>query len=245
MADVTRTMQSEGFSPHTSFHFDRKNPRTPDQEFTTEDKVLDYLVKHADVDELVTSMQSSGWVDFEPLIVQRSDSTVLEGNRRLAALRLLTDPAIRERLGYKLPNDGSIPDLPEKVRVRWVDDRAEARSFIAFKHINGPFKWDALAKAKYAAIWLDEGEQAAKVARQIGDTHNTVLRLVNGCVCWNRQRRMGLPSTISPLVDSIFPTSIPHLRGRIRASFSGFQKSQIASSQRTPCRRTTPNSSKN
>jgi len=65
---------------------------------------------------------------------------------------LLTDLAIRERLGYKLPNDGSIPDLPEEVRVRWVDDRAEARSFIAFKHINGPFKWDALAKAKYAAI---------------------------------------------------------------------------------------------
>jgi hypothetical protein len=70
--------------------------------------------------------------------------------------------------------------LPEEVRVRWVADRNEARSFIAFKHINGPFKWDALAKAKYAAQWLDEGEKIDKVSKQIGDTHNTVLRLVNG-----------------------------------------------------------------
>ena len=179
MANAVKKLTEE-FAKHASLHFDLKNPRTPDHEFTKEDEVLAYLIKHADVDELVTSMQSSNWVDFEPLIVQRSNNTVLEGNRRLAALRLLTCPAVRERLGYKLPNDGSVPRLPEEVRVRWVDDRAEARSFIAFKHINGPFKWDALAKAKYAAIWLDEGEQVTKVAKQIGDTHNTVLRLVNG-----------------------------------------------------------------
>src|SRR5262249_44439634 len=47
-------------------------------------------------------------------------------------------------------------------------------------HINGPFKWDALAKAKYAAQWLDEEEDVEKVSKQIGDTHKTVLRLVNG-----------------------------------------------------------------
>lgn len=70
--------------------------------------------------------------------------------------------------------------LPEEVRVRWVSNRSEARAFIAFKHINGPFKWDALAKAKYAAQWLEDGEPVDKVSKQIGDTHKTVLRLVNG-----------------------------------------------------------------
>jgi hypothetical protein len=105
---------------------------------------------------------------------------VLEGNRRLAALRLLSDGPARKRLAYKIPNDESTPDLPDEVRLRWVEDRSEARAFIAFKHINGPFKWDALAKAKYAAQWLDEGAELDKVSKQIGDTHNTVLRLVNG-----------------------------------------------------------------
>jgi hypothetical protein len=98
----------------------------------------------------------------------------------LAALRLLTNEATRTRLNYKLPNEGSIPNLPNEVRVRWVANRNEARAFIAFKHINGPFKWDALAKAKYAAQWLDDGEAIEGVSKQIGDTHKTVLRLVNG-----------------------------------------------------------------
>ena len=170
----------DGFLRHADLQFDLKNPRTPDRDFASEDDVLEYLTKYCDVDELVTSILSSNWVDYEPLIVQRKTNIVLEGNRRLAALRLLTNPATREKLGYRLPNDGGIPQLPNEVRVRWVNDRTEARSFIAFKHINGPFKWDALAKAKYAATWLDEGVPAETVARQIGDTHNTVLRMVNG-----------------------------------------------------------------
>jgi hypothetical protein len=171
---------SDYFEAHDSLHFDRNNPRSGEREFSNEDEVLKFLILNADVDELVTSMQSAGWVDFEPLIAEEKTGVVLEGNRRLAALRLLTDEGTRNRLGYKIPNDGSIPKLPEKVRVRWVANRNEARAFIAFKHINGPFKWDALAKAKYAAQWLEDKDDLNSVSKQIGDTHNTVLRLVNG-----------------------------------------------------------------
>lgn len=165
---------------HLSLRFDRNNPRSGDREFSNDDEVLKYLIQHADIDELVTSMQSAGWVDFEPLIVEKGSRVVLEGNRRLAALRLLSDEGVRNRLGYKVPNGGTVPKLPEKIRVRLVKDRKEARAFIAFKHINGPFKWDALAKAKYAAQWIDDEHDLDQVSKQIGDTHNTVLRLVNG-----------------------------------------------------------------
>jgi hypothetical protein len=170
----------EGLAEHSSLRFDQNNPRSGDRDFSTEDDVLKFLIRHADVDELVTSMQSAGWVDFEPIIVQRKSNIVLEGNRRLAALRFLTDEATRNRIGYKIPNNVSIPHLPKEIRVRWVADRNEARAFIAFKHINGPFKWDALAKAKYAAQWLEEDDDVDAVSKQIGDTHKTVLRLVNG-----------------------------------------------------------------
>lgn len=170
----------EAFIEHPSLHFDQNNPRSGERTFSTEDEVLKFLIQSADVDELVTSMQTAGWVDFEPIIVQRETNIVFEGNRRLAALRLLTDEDTRKRIGYQIPNDGSVPKLPEKIRVRWVANRIDARAFIAFKHINGPFKWDALAKAKYAAQWLEDNNDVASVSKQIGDTHNTVLRLVNG-----------------------------------------------------------------
>jgi len=181
----------EGSHEHSSLHFDQNNPRSGDRTFSTEDEVIKFLIQSADVDELVTSMQTAGWVDFEPIIVQRKTNIVFEGNRRLAALRLLTDEETRKRIGYKTPNDGSVPKLPEEIRVRWVANRSEARAFIAFKHINGPFKWDALAKAKYAAQWLEDDNDVASVSKQIGDTHNTVLRLVNGWRVLEQAHREG------------------------------------------------------
>ena len=178
---MARGPETDGLAKHAALKFDIKNPRfVGEDDLKGEDAVLEYLIRHADIDELVTSIQSSGWVDFEPLIVERRTNVVLEGNRRLAALRLLGDETLCKRLDYKIPNDGKIPKLPDEVRVRWVANRDEARAFIAFKHINGPFKWDALAKAKYAAEWMHSGTDIDKVAKQIGDNHNTVLRLVNG-----------------------------------------------------------------
>lgn len=69
---------------------------------------------------------------------------------------------------------------PTELRVRYVSSRAEARRFIAFKHVTGPLKWDAYAKAKYANDWLREGEDIEVVSKTLGDSHNTVRRLVAG-----------------------------------------------------------------
>lgn len=160
--------------------FDKDNPRMPNVMLKDDDEVVRHLIEEFDVEELVQSILSSGWIDYEPLIVHRETSTVYEGNRRLAALRLITDRDLRDRIGYRLPVVENAALAPEEVRVRYVDDRKAARRFIAFKHINGPFKWDAFAKAKYAAEWLAEGENIDVVSRMLGDSHNTIRRMVTG-----------------------------------------------------------------
>lgn len=161
-------------------HFDLDNPRFVDEKFADELEAIQYLYDNADVNELIQSMLSAGYIDFEPIVVLRKGLIVLEGNRRLAAIRLIGTEDIRRKLKIALPAIEDPKVLPEKVRVRWVDDRAEARGFIGFKHINGPFKWDALAKAKYAAAWFKEGAHIATISKTLGDNHNTVRRLVNG-----------------------------------------------------------------
>jgi hypothetical protein len=114
--------------------------------------------------------------------LSRSSCTniVHEGNRRLAALRLLSDPDLRVKMSYQLPELDAPRSPPTELRVRYVSSRAEARRFIAFKHITGPLKWDAYAKAKYANDWLKEGEDIEVVSKMLGDSHNTVRRLVVG-----------------------------------------------------------------
>lgn len=160
--------------------FDRDNPRVPTEEFNSDEETIRFLASEYDVEELVQSILSSGWIDYEPLIVQAKTNIVYEGNRRLAALRLISNSELRSALNYRLPDLPETRDLPERVRVRYVSERSDARRFIAFKHINGPYKWDAYAKAKYAADWLDEGESVDVVSRMLGDNHNTIRRLVAG-----------------------------------------------------------------
>ena len=168
------------FLPPADLRFDLRNPRFLDEDLGNEENIIQYLYDYVDVDELIQSILSAGYIDFEPLVVLRDDNTVLEGNRRLAALRLIASEELRRRLKIKLSTVEDAKPLPDRVRVLWVDTRSQARDFIGFKHINGPFKWDALAKAKYAAEWLEEGDDIATISRTLGDNHNTVRRLVNG-----------------------------------------------------------------
>lgn len=158
---------------------DTDNPRAYEAYASPEEAMAELIVS-ADVGELVDSIALSGWMDIEPLIVLRKDNRVLEGNRRLAALQLIRDPALAKRHGITVPAALHANAKPDEVRCILVEDEAEARDYIGFKHINGPFKWDAFAKAKYAARWLDDDGDVNRVAKRLGDAHNTVVRLVNG-----------------------------------------------------------------
>ena len=170
----------DDFVAPSELNFDLDNPRFVEHEAADEEQIIQYLYDHVDVDELIQSILSAGYIDFEPLIVLREGKVVVEGNRRLAALRLIADEPLRTKLKINLPRITDTKPLTEKVRIRWVDNRREARDYIGFKHINGPFKWDAMAKAKYAAQWLEEGGDISAISRTLGDNHNTVRRLVNG-----------------------------------------------------------------
>ncbi len=160
---------------------DLDNPRMPEQTLTTQDEAIEHLVKIGSLEELVQSIALSGWIDVEPLIVVKGTNEVIEGNRRLVALKLVADPERASALGITVPMPLHENAEPETVTCWVVDSREEARDFIGFKHINGPFRWDSYAKARFAARWLeDDGADVADVARRLGDTHKTVARLVNG-----------------------------------------------------------------
>jgi hypothetical protein len=170
--------------------FDPENPRfTPDSEFDTsnEIEVIKFYYRLADLGELIQSIATSGYLDIEPLIALSEKDTliVLEGNRRLAALKVLTEPKLASETGILLPPitlgvEGSF----RHVSVYRVCQRDDARDFIGFKHINGPHRWDSLAKARFAANWFrkerERGTTLRDIARRMGDRHDTIQRMVAG-----------------------------------------------------------------
>ena len=124
---------------------------------------------------------------------------VLEGNRRVAALLLLRDPdlVLQKRalleLGVRIPKmDEAKRQTLEEISVYCVSCREEARSFIGFKHINGPATWDAYAKARFAAEWYRQSGNLEEIARAIGDRHDTIKRMVSAIYVLDQARENNL-----------------------------------------------------
>ena len=187
---------------------DRQNPRLIGKgENASEEFIIGRLYRSADLGELLQSISANGYMDIEPLIVMPEDPQsnegnliVLEGNRRLAALRLLREPelvkVIKKSEGFSItipPIGEQQRDTLDKVSVYYVPSREDAQSFIGFKHINGPAKWDAYAKAQFAADWYksgrDEGINLKFIANAIGDKHDTIKRMVSAIYVLEQARK--------------------------------------------------------
>lgn len=170
-------------------HLDRKNPRLSEfgiDEKSSEAEILQILWDEMAVNELMYSIVSNGFWDYEPLIVIKEGGLfiTIEGNRRLAAIKLIQNPNLI---------DGKVPDhilgriTPEvtasiqSIPVIEVTEREQAWKFVGFKHVNGPAKWGSFAKAKYIAeIHNDFGVPIEDIAYQIGDTNKTAQKLYQG-----------------------------------------------------------------
>ena len=142
--------------PTADLHFDRRNPRLAEYgitDSTSDEDILSILWDAMDVMELVQSIAASGYFQHEPLIVTVEDEKyiVIEGNRRLAAVKALMDPALAKSKVWDVPTITKFdPAELENLPVT-KSDREKAWQCLGFKHVNGPAKWTSYAKAKYIA----------------------------------------------------------------------------------------------
>ncbi len=181
--------------------FDRYNPRLVqhhDLPNASNEDILTALVEEADIGELVLSILENEYLDIEPLIVTQKDVTepgkyrVLEGNRRLGAIQLISQPALAKKLKIRIdePVSEDVLKSIQHFEVFEVDDELEARSFIGFKHVNGPHRWDSYAKAKFITDWYirekDQGLSIENIAKKLGDKNQTVRNLISGMLVLNQ-----------------------------------------------------------
>lgn len=180
--------------PTDTLKLDLENPRFGLSEAASEPEALKLLRERADLKELIDSICEKGFERFEPLVgvLDASDGkiVILEGNRRLAAAKLILDPDLSNSVGLKptwsisAKNLDTIKTLP----VTIVNSRSDADDYIAFKHINGPSTWGSLAKAKFATRLFDEmsfrgsdeSEILSSLSRRIGDSKQLMLRMLIG-----------------------------------------------------------------
>lgn len=176
--------------------FDLKNPRLSEYDLGTKptnSEVIKLLWEAMDVRELVLSIEASGFFPHEPIIVAHEDgkNVVIEGNRRLAAVKLLLKPELSTEIRADIPTI-SKKDRNDLRKLPYIlDTRINAWRYLGFKHVNGPAKWSSYGKSQYIAdVHRTYKVPLEDIARQIGDTHRTVQRLFKGLMVIEQAERM-------------------------------------------------------
>ena len=176
--------------------FDLENPRLSEYELSpnpTETELVRLLWDTMDVRELVLSIEASGFFSHEPIIVtyEGEKTIVIEGNRRLAAVKLLLNPELATELRVDIPQI-SEEDRNELRELPFIPDtRENAWRYLGFKHVNGPAKWSSYGKSQYIAnVHRKYKVRLEDIARQIGDTHKTVQRLFRGLMVIEQAERL-------------------------------------------------------
>ena len=172
---------------------DTKNPRLPREVNgapPSQDSLLREFYRRYNLIELARSIADKGFGPrhAEALLVveDRPDSghfEVIEGNRRLATLKLLENADSRRAVGIgnkesewkNLVAKASSQGLGN-VPVIVYPDREDVDDYLGFRHITGPKPWRPEAKARFIAKLLDNGDAVSEVARSIGSNHRTVRR---------------------------------------------------------------------
>lgn len=168
-----------------------KNPRLPKKlEGASIEKIIEYMVRDANVINLIESIGEKDFFQGEPLLAveakeQENCYTVVEGNRRLTAVMILHDPA--QSPIFKDALSKAVRDAvykPEELPVVVYNERSDILDYLGYRHITGTKAWDPLAKAKYLKQLYEKSgkgtptDKCRELARIIGSKSNYVEKLL-------------------------------------------------------------------
>jgi hypothetical protein len=173
----------------SKLEFDPENPRFPPDIATGPiETLIERFVRDERLLEVATSIADQGYFEGEPLLVTKHGSKyhVIEGNRRLAALKLLNRqvevPDGRLSIDEVVENANHRPD---KVPCLIFEDGHEVLRYLGFRHITGIKSWSSLQKARYLkrlkeTFYNDiEGKTLlTRLAREIGSRSDYVGQML-------------------------------------------------------------------
>jgi len=187
-------LQSGGIQaiPLSKLRLDPENPRLPEQtkaKHPSQEQLLDMMVRRFSLEALGKSFADHGYFPQEPMVVVRPGNgtyTVVEGNRRLAALSLLTDARARRKLAEQdwfrdreweeVASAASAQDL-STIPCFICDTRSELTSFLGFRHVSGIRGWEPVEKARFIHQLIEkDGMDFKQAARVIGSRLDFVRR---------------------------------------------------------------------
>jgi hypothetical protein len=169
--------------PLAQLHFDPTNPRFQTGGAPPTEAKIQSILEHEPhlALELVDSFLENGYIDYEPLVVRRREPdsdeyVVVEGNRRLAALKHIRDKKTDyEKLSKRLSDLDQIPVLvfPE---MGDEQDKQEQRVYLGVRHLFGFRDWPAESKARFLDALIKKPDDLTRTMRELNIKRSEIQR---------------------------------------------------------------------
>lgn len=206
---ATDKWQSKSFSV-TNLHLDAKNPRLGREVSTRAPRdIIQYLFEHDKAIEVAQSIASRGYFQNEPLLAINENGrlVVVEGNRRLAALKALREPGLlegnlvrqMERLSRRITNLDAITKVPVIV----APSRRATDQQIAGRHVGTPvLAWQAENQASFILDKLDEGYSNQELLDELGFSLADIQKARQTRAIADMARSLDLPEEVKAKLDN-------------------------------------------
>jgi hypothetical protein len=204
--------------------FDPENPRFYRlNDAHSVSAVIEEMLDDESVQDLMLSIGQKGYFEGEPLLVTHESGryTVIEGNRRLAAVKLLNGqvlpPSNRKNSIANIKAEVIVPP-PNNLPCLVYENRRDVLRYLGYRHITGIKEWDSLSKAKYLAqlreefyAELDERDQMRALSKDIGSRADYVAQLLTALNLYikaENEKFFGLPIVANDVEFSLITTAL-------------------------------------
>lgn len=159
--------------------FDPTNPRFATGAKPSQPEIQALLEKepHYALD-LIPSFLENGFIDYEPLVVKAESGhyTVVEGNRRLAAIRhILSNVQLYQGQSDRLNDLQEIPVLIFPARPSAQREK-EQRVYLGVRHLFGFREWPPESKARYLDGQIKNEQDLDRLARELNIKRQEIQR---------------------------------------------------------------------
>lgn len=193
---------------------DPQNPRLPKSMFNkSEVEIINFLLSDASLVELMLAIGKNGFFEGEQLLVVPVEENyiVVEGNRRLSAVKLLNEPSIASVYVSKIQQVlEESKERPNTLPCLVFQNKDDILKYLGFRHITGIKSWKALEKARYLTQLKDTNYPenniqfaSREIAKMIGSRRDYVLRVLIGYKLYEIIERNGF-YRIKGLDDTTF-----------------------------------------
>lgn len=173
-------------------HLDPENPRLPIRLKNAHEKdVLNWMLSDATLVDLMASIAENGFFNGEPILIVElhGKHIVVEGNRRLASIKLLANPELASESPKTIRAISEMAiaknNIPNEIWVYKCVDRNEIQNYLGFRHVSGVKQWPLISKARYLYDLFQKKNRFdygvyKEIARETGSKGNYVRRLLIG-----------------------------------------------------------------